>query len=136
MNDLLIISNFEIGQENEIHHLVKAVFDEFVAPDYSSEGNDFFYDWITPENILKRQQDERKILVALVDSKIVGIIELRNLNHISLLFVDKLYHRKGIASSLFKEAVFKILNSNPLIENVYVFFISLCNSYVCENGFC
>lgn len=121
MKEPIFITNFEFGQENEIHQLVKTVFDEFVAPDYSAEGVDFFYDWITPESILKRQQEERKILVALVDSKIVGIIELRNLNHISLLFVDKAYHRMGIASSLFKEAVFKILNCNPLIENIYVF---------------
>ena len=37
---------------------------------------------------------------AFLDNKIVGIISLRNKTHISLLFVDKCYHKRGIGRAL------------------------------------
>ena len=37
---------------------------------------------------------------AYLGNKIVGIISLRNKTHISLLFVDKYYHKRGIGRAL------------------------------------
>ena len=43
---------------------------------------------------------EYQMMVALHDNKIVGFITVRNRSHISLLFVDKKYHRHGIGRTL------------------------------------
>ena len=43
-----------------------------------------------------------QMFVALDRNKIVGMITLRNSTHISLLFVDEAYHRRGIGRALMK----------------------------------
>ncbi|MBP1664352.1 MAG: hypothetical protein H6Q19_1492 [Bacteroidetes bacterium] len=93
------------GDENEISQLIKSVYDDFVSIDYSVEGNNTFYEWIKPENIKSRQREERNMFVARSDGKIVGVIEIRNNNHISLLFVDKLYQNRGIAGRLISSSI-------------------------------
>ena len=40
------------------------------------------------------------MFVALDKNRIVGMITLRNASHISLLFVDEKYHRRGIGRAL------------------------------------
>ena len=42
-------------------------------------------------------------MVALDGDRIIGIISLRNNNHISLLFVEENYHKKGIGTKLIQE---------------------------------
>ena len=41
-----------------------------------------------------------QMMGAYLGNKIVGIISLRNKTHISLLFVDKYYHKRGIGRAL------------------------------------
>ena len=76
-------------------------FLEFEASDYPPEGIRNFEDFITDEG-LKRLflTGNYPMLTAYVGKKLVGIITLRNQMHISLLFVDKQYHRCGIGRML------------------------------------
>lgn len=103
--DTIKIEKYQKGQEIDIHQLIKKVYDEFVSIDYSDNGNKFFYDWIEPSRIAERQKDQINLLVALVDSKIIGMIEIRDNKNISLLFVDKQYQGQGIAKRLFQESL-------------------------------
>lgn len=105
MNRQISIEKYRLGIEVELSILIKKVYDEFVAPDYSDEGNTFFYDFIQPKNILERQKRYPAILVAKYNSKIVGMIELRDNSYISLLFVEKEFQGQGIARSLYREAL-------------------------------
>ena len=43
---------------------------------------------------------QRLMVVALVDNKVVGMLETYGTNRISLLFVDSEYQRKGIATAM------------------------------------
>ncbi len=99
------IELYQEGQEKAIHQLIKKVYDEFVAKDYSNEGNVIFYDWISPNKIAERQSENNSLWVASEDNMIVGMIEIKNNNHISLLFVEKTYQGRGIAKVLVKEAL-------------------------------
>jgi len=82
--------------------LVRQVFFEFEAPEYSDEGIAEFQAFIEPENIINKMEcSELKLWGAFEDEKIIGIIAIKSPPHISLLFVDKQYHRRGIARSLF-----------------------------------
>lgn len=76
-------------------------FLEFEAQDYPPEGIRNFEDFITDES-LKRLflQGNYQMLTAYESQKLVGMITLRNQMHISLLFVDKDYHRCGIGRML------------------------------------
>jgi len=112
--------------------LVNNVFSEFVAVDYSEEGKNTF------ENYLKNKYEEvsldlasgyKKMWAYYQNGEIIGVISTRDISHISLMFVDKMHHRKGIARQMFNvvleelrnnEAVNQItVNSSPYAVRVY-----------------
>jgi predicted GNAT family N-acyltransferase len=96
-----------------IFQLIKIVYDEFVAIDYSEEGNRFFYNWIEPLKIAERQKNQINLWVAMDDSKLVGMIEIRENKYISLLFVEKTYQGQGIAKFLFQKSLKECLKREP-----------------------
>ena len=76
-------------------------FLKFEACDYSERGVQSFQEFITDETLRKMFiKGEYRLLVALKDKKIVGIISVRDGSHISLLFVDEMFHKKGIGRLL------------------------------------
>lgn len=86
--------------------LVWRVFEEFEAPEYSEEGIAEFKAFITPANIRDWMEAGNMVLWgAYKGDCIVGLIALRPLAHISLLFVDKAHHRRGIARLLLADAL-------------------------------
>lgn len=76
-------------------------FLQFEAEDYEPEGVKSFEDFIT-DNTLHRMfiMGAYQMLVALDGGRLVGMITVRSNFHISLLFVDAGYHRKGIGRAL------------------------------------
>lgn len=116
----ILIKKYQSGQEEKISQFIKTVYDEFVAKDYSKEGNDFFYDWIQPSKIAERQGKQINIWLAFADMKLVGMIEIRENQFISLLFVDKNYQGQGIAKKLFNESLKEIVERNLMLETFYV----------------
>lgn len=114
------IERYKKGQEIAIYQLIKKVYDEYVSIDYSDEGNSFFYDWIQPSRIVERQQHQVNLLVAFADSKLVGMIEVRDNKNISLLFVDKEYQRLGIAKRLFNESLKTCIERDSTLDAFYV----------------
>ncbi len=94
---------FEEMKEEELKEtleLVKRVFDEFEAPDYTGEGVTNFYKFIAYDSILEQLKNNFKIFVAKVEDKIIGMVCIRDCSHIAMLFVDKKYHKKGIGTEL------------------------------------
>ena len=81
--------------------LVWKTFLEFEGDVYPPEGVRNFVDFIT-DSALKRMfvMGSYQMMGAYLGNKIVGIISLRNKTHISLLFVDKYYHKRGIGRAL------------------------------------
>ncbi len=101
----------------------------FEAPDYSIKGVHSFKSFVR-DPLLKRMYTygEYVAIGAFADRRMVGIIGVRNANHISLLFVDKDYHRMGIARSLmnryFRDArtagiTYVTVNSSPYAVGFY-----------------
>jgi GNAT superfamily N-acetyltransferase len=114
------IKRYQSGQEIMIHQLIKKVYDEFVSLDYSDEGNRFFYEWIKPSTIAERQCNQINLWVAFIDSKLIGMIEIRDNKYISLLFVDKEYQGQGIAKKLFDKSLKEIIRRDPKLDKFYV----------------
>lgn len=76
-------------------------FLKFEAKDYGAEGTKSFQDFLMDE-MLRRMFILGKyvMFVAELEGKIVGMISLRNSHHISLLFIDEEYQKKGVGKNL------------------------------------
>lgn len=76
-------------------------FLEFEGNDYPPEGIRSFEDFIT-DSRLKRMfvSGVYQVIGAYLDGKMIGFISLRNEVHISLLFVDRNYHKRGVGRDL------------------------------------
>jgi GNAT superfamily N-acetyltransferase len=120
----------EIKDINAISMLVLRVFDKYVGSDYSQQGQDVFHSFMQPEIILKRMSTGYSFaIVTLHDAEIIGCIEVKNGNHISVLFVDDRYHRLGVAKRLISLAIEKAsstssfneitVNSSPYAVDIY-----------------
>ena len=114
------IRKYQKGEEKKISGFIKRVYDEFVSGDYVEEGNRYFYEWISPEKIAERQKKTKTIHVAVIGNELAGVIEIRDNQNISLLFVDKKFQGRGIARKLFQIALEECREINPLLCKFYV----------------
>ncbi len=86
--------------------LVWRVFLEFEAPDYTEEGVQEFRGTIAEENVrTKIAAGEMKLWACTHEGSIVGVIAVRPVCHICLLFVDGAFHRRGIARALLDQVL-------------------------------
>ena len=76
-------------------------FLRFEADVYTPEGVKNFENFIS-DSTLHRMfvMGTYQLFIALDGNKVVGMITLRDMTHISLLFVDEEYHRQGIGRAL------------------------------------
>jgi len=89
----------------EVSNFVTGVFNGLIALEFSSEGVQEFHRYVEPTAFRARSQTNHFSLIALAQTKIVGVIEMRDYNHVSLLFVAQDYQRKGIAKELLNQAI-------------------------------
>jgi len=121
MGKKFIYGEYIAGEESEISALVREVFNEFVAPCYSKEGVNEFLGYIEPARLVERlKAGEDFILTAKSGGKIVGVIDIKKYNHISLLYVDKKHHCCGIAKHLLQLAVEKCRKKDPKLAEITV----------------
>ena len=107
--------------------LAYAVFLKYESKEYGREGTEAFLNFISDELLYKLfLQGHYKLIVALCDDRIVA--SLRNGTHLSLLFVDDKYHRRGIARAMmyrFKDYLvgkgesFITVNASPYATEFY-----------------
>ena len=114
------IKEIEMIELVETLELVKRVFDEFEAPFYSQEGIENFYKFIDFDNMKKVLKENYKMYVAKKENKIIGMIAFRDNSHIALLFIDKKYHKNGIARKLFEKAKEYCIENNKNLEKITV----------------
>jgi len=116
------------GEEEKVCSLVEKIFNEFVAPDYDREGVDEFFKYANPAALAGRAGKDQFVMVAEQGPDLVGIIEMRNCDHIAMLFVS--HRERGIARGLIGRAVGECrkrqpdvkritVNSSPFAEPVY-----------------
>jgi GNAT superfamily N-acetyltransferase len=108
------------GEEAAVSNLVARSFNEFIAPDFLEEGIEEFFRYANPRSLAKRSDGAHFILVAEAEGEIAGMVEVREMSHISMLFVDKAHHRKGIGRELLKLALERIKSENSAPEEITV----------------
>lgn len=82
-------------------------FMEFVAPDYSIEGIETFkVSYIENDEFKDYFKNGKQIMYgAYLKDDLAGVISISSNNKVSCAFVDKKYHRKGVATLLFKQII-------------------------------
>lgn len=129
MADYVYRAAYEFEWE-EIMDLAWRTFEEFEAPEYPEEGINNFREFVTDETLYKMfVNGAYQVFVALDGEKLIGMISLRDVRHISLLFVDKDYHRKGVGRGLVNHLreymycemgqTFVTVNAAPYAEGFY-----------------
>ena len=108
------------GEAGAVSALIRSSFDEFIGPEYSDEGIAEFRRFVAPEALEARTAEDHFIRVATVDGVLAGMIEIRENNHVALLFVDKAYQHHGIAKGLLHAALAAARAADPDLERVTV----------------
>ena len=87
----------------DIMNMIWNTFLHFDGQDCTKEGRQNFYEFLTDPSLHQSfEAGKYQVLVALDEGKVVGVASLRNINHLSLLFVDEEYQMMGIGRSLMK----------------------------------
>jgi len=121
MTSEIIINELNTCEVDVYANLINEVFDEFVGKDYADKGKETFKDFINPKNALERYNSKNSVCyVARYKSEIIGILEIRSNNHISLFFVKSEFHGKGIGKKLWKHFLDKIKKENIEVDKVTV----------------
>jgi len=114
------------GEEEQVCELVLDVFMKDVAPCFSGDGIAEFRKYASPVALTERAEDGHVVLVAEMDYEPVGMIEVRQEEHICFFFVDRAHQGKGIGTKLLHEAIdlcgkppFLTVNSSPNSVQVY-----------------
>ena len=108
------------GEEGRVCALVERVFNEFVAPDYSPEGVEEFFKFADSAALRERAGEHRIVLLAEEGTELAGVLEARDCSHISLLFVERKFLRKGIATELVRLAIRECRKRLPDLRSVTV----------------
>ncbi len=103
-----------------VSRLIVDAYTEFIAEEYSDEGRAEFTKYVQPAALIDRSRSNHFVLVAMDADRPAGVIELRDNDHVSLLFVDSRYQRHGIARELLMRALAVARPAKPRLDRVTV----------------
>ncbi|MEM8675129.1 MAG: GNAT family N-acetyltransferase [Cyanobacteria bacterium P01_G01_bin.67] len=75
---------------------------------------------IQPSAFYARAQTNHFSLISLKQDKIVGVIEMRDYNHVSLLFVAPEFQHQGIAKELLRQALEICSDNKSILSEISV----------------
>lgn len=128
MNTPIKYRKIKQGDAIQVFTFIKEVFNQFVAPGFAKAGIEAFLKYIRPDALDEYLSSNHFGYVGLVDSEIVGVIILRDYNHVALFFVASEYQQQGVGRALFQSAVEECksngeniitVNASPNSTNAY-----------------
>ena len=108
------------GDATRISEFISVVFHQYVAPGFSQDGIDEFMRYIAPDAIRGQLRENHFAFMATRGADILGLIEVRDNDHIALFFVDGRYQRKGIGKRLLQKALALCKRNNTEFAKVTV----------------
>jgi GNAT superfamily N-acetyltransferase len=108
-------------QSNAVSQLIQSVIREFNAQDYTEDGIQTLMEFTGEASLADILSAEKTIgFAGSIARKMVGVCILREWSHLTLLFVDGAYHRRGIGRKLFELALAECLKKNPQLDVITV----------------
>ena len=120
MSDSVTYRAMQPGEAAAVSALVLSSFNEFIGPEYTDQGIAEFRKFVAPEAIEARALHNHFVRVAIADGALAGMSEIRENNHVALLFVDKAHQHHGIAKGLLRVALDDARVADPDLERVTV----------------
>jgi GNAT superfamily N-acetyltransferase len=114
------LRSMQSGEETKVNELIARVFNQYIAPNFSAEGCAEFMKYIHPNDIRRRSQLNHFVILAISEEEILGVTEIRDYDHISLLFVDGGHQGKGIGRALLDQALEISKKNKPDLEEISV----------------
>jgi GNAT superfamily N-acetyltransferase len=110
-SETIEIRPFGAGDAEAVSALVRQVFDEHVAPSFEPEGIAEMHRHVSPGAIAERARTHQTFVAwqqvpgtAAEGARAVGVVEVRNAEHVSMLFVRTSHMGLGIATALIARA--------------------------------
>ena len=105
----------------EVLNFILRIFHKDVAPTYSTEGIKKFLSMLSASELCEmNSQDGSFIILAKNHNIPIGMLGLKNENHIALLFVEKEYQSQGVGSELVNRASKICLARKPELKSLTV----------------
>lgn len=116
----IVYRPMEPADAEAVSRLIVDVFTEFIGPEYTDEGRSEFLRYVQPAALVERTRSNHFVLVALARGRPAGVVELRDNDHVSLLFVGARHQRRGIARALLTRALAVARPAKPGLDRVTV----------------
>ena len=116
----IVYRQMKPAEADAVSRLILDSFSEFIADEYSEEGRAEFTRFVQAEALVDRSRSNHFVLVAIAGEGPAGVIELRDNDHVSLLFVDSRFQRHGIARELLERALSLARPAKPGLDRVTV----------------
>jgi len=118
---MIVYGPMEGSEEKDVYDLIVRIFQEHVAPVYSKNGIEKFLGMLSPNGLSEMNKGKSSfVILAKQRNRPIGMLAVRNESHITLIFVDSQYQRKGIGKHLLDEAIKICLNRNSELTAVTV----------------
>ncbi len=105
--------------------LTITVFKQSVAPLFEPEGIQNFLAYAALDAWTGRHRDGQRTWLALKGERVVGVVQVRDGNHVSLFFVERRQQRQGLGRALIMTAINALgvgrltVNSSPNSVDAY-----------------
>jgi GNAT superfamily N-acetyltransferase len=100
----IIYRQIEPFETAAVATLAREVFDQFVAPHYQPDGILEFHRYASADALSQRQDSGHITFVAEHSGELIGMLHLRNLCHVSMLFVRPSFQHKRVGRGLLTTA--------------------------------
>ncbi|HEX4697232.1 MAG TPA: GNAT family N-acetyltransferase [Candidatus Udaeobacter sp.] len=100
----IIYRQIEPSETAAVATLAREVFDQFVAPHYQADGILEFHRYASADALSQRQESGHITFVAEHSGELIGMLHLRNLCHVAMLFVRAPFQTKGVGRGLLTAA--------------------------------
>jgi len=96
----IIIRKATVTDCSEISALISRNAKSLLKNDFDGDGLTFFLNAASEQSISEYMEQGFNYMVALARHEIVGVIAIKDFQHMFHLFVDRAHHKKGIAKQL------------------------------------
>ena len=113
----LIVDKLEVSDVLAVSQLIERSFDDSVALTLSDKGIRTFKSGLSVESLKKRLNSENLFMVCRSKKEIIGVGEIRDKNHLNLLFVEPKLQKKGVGKKIFNELIRYIKASEVTVNS-------------------
>ena len=114
----ITFENMKREEAEIVSNIALLAFATIESKGFTPEGKANFTNYVSPNAIASRLNFDHNVILAIADSKIAGVIEIRGGNHISMLFVSPEYIDNGIGTKLLSHAIAQVRKEHSKSKTV------------------